>query len=296
MGSIGEQRSHRETLREQMREAMHRINASTAALRAELEASLAELNSAVTGFSLEGASGKFVVPAGTPAEFEPVFEHMRARTDELRKAYKRLSNSMEAGEKLRKELTQAIALKDVEIAERTAELEQANERLSSQSKRDPLTKIANRREFNAFETRVWNLGAREKMPVAVVLADIDHFKAYNDTLGHQAGDNCLKLVAKALEACANRPLDLVARYGGEEFVAVLGQVDEGIRLEPVLHVGSSRRVQLALERSKRAREAHSEEEPTARRGAKLEESASVELRGRVQLPDLDHDRLSFAAR
>ncbi len=62
------------------------------------------------------------------------------------------------------------------------------------------------------------------MPVAVILIDIDHFKAYNDTHGHQAGDTCLKLVAKALEGCANRPLDLVARYGGEEFVAVLGGV------------------------------------------------------------------------
>ncbi|MDJ0711036.1 MAG: diguanylate cyclase [Woeseiaceae bacterium] len=192
------------------------------ALMHRVRRALDEVDDAVQSFTVDGSTNSLVTPENTPSEFESVFEHMRLRAGELRSAYKRLNNSIEAGEKLRKELTQAIAIKDVEIAERTAELETANDKLRSQSKRDPLTKIANRREFDAFEKRVWNLGARENMPVAVVLVDIDHFKAYNDTLGHQAGDNCLKLVAKALEACANRPLDLVARYGGEEFVAVLG--------------------------------------------------------------------------
>ncbi len=192
------------------------------ALTRRFRGALGQVDDAIESFSVDSDTGVVVTPQDAPLEFEPVFDHMQARAGELRSAYKRLSNSIEAGEKLRKELTQAIALKDVEIAERTAELEQANEKLSTQSKRDPLTGIANRREFDAFEQRVWNLGAREKMPVAVILIDIDHFKAYNDTLGHQAGDTCLKLVAKALEASANRPLDLVARYGGEEFVAVLG--------------------------------------------------------------------------
>ncbi len=192
------------------------------ALTRRFSAALDQVNDAIDGLSVDGSDTALRLPQDMPTEFEPVFAHMQDRAARLQGAYKRLSNSIDAGEKLRKELTQAIALKDVEIAERTAELEKANEKLSSQSKRDPLTKIANRREFEAFENRIWNLGAREKMPVAVVLIDIDHFKAYNDTLGHQAGDTCLKLVAKALEGCANRPLDLVARYGGEEFVAVLG--------------------------------------------------------------------------
>ncbi|MDJ0749968.1 MAG: diguanylate cyclase [Woeseiaceae bacterium] len=192
------------------------------ALTRRFGAALGQVNNAIDGLSVDGSSTPVVMPKDMPSELEPVFNHMQDRAAKLRGAYKRLNNSIDAGEKLRKELTQAIALKEVEIAERTAELERANEKLSSQSKLDPLTKIANRREFEAFEKRVWNLGARERVPVAVVLIDIDHFKGYNDTLGHQAGDNCLKLVAKALEDCANRPLDLVARYGGEEFVAVLG--------------------------------------------------------------------------
>ena len=192
------------------------------ALARRFRGALGQVDDAIDGFAVDGDKQTVEIPPDAPSEFEPVFRHMQARAGELRSAYKRLHYSIEAGESLRKELTQAVALKDVEIAERTAELEKANETLSSQSKRDPLTKISNRREFDAFEQRVWNLGAREKMPIAVILIDIDHFKAYNDTLGHQAGDNCLKLVANALEGCASRPLDLVARYGGEEFIAVLG--------------------------------------------------------------------------
>jgi diguanylate cyclase (GGDEF)-like protein len=62
--------------------------------------------------------------------------------------------------------------------------------------------------------------------VSVILIDIDHFKAYNDRYGHQAGDQCLRDVAKAVRGAANRrPLDLVARYGGEEFIAVLFGAD-----------------------------------------------------------------------
>ena len=192
------------------------------ALTRRVRTALRGLNEAVDAFTVDEDSRAVVIPRDTPSEFQPVFAHMQARANELRSAHRRLSNSIKAGENLRKDLTQAIALKEVEIAERTADLEEANKKLSSQSRRDPLTKIANRREFEAFEKRVWKLGARERIPVAVVLIDIDHFKPYNDTLGHQAGDDCLKIVAKALEGCANRPLDLVARYGGEEFVAVLG--------------------------------------------------------------------------
>jgi diguanylate cyclase (GGDEF)-like protein len=87
--------------------------------------------------------------------------------------------------------------------------------------RDGLTGIQNRRMFDQHIARVWQQAVREKERVAVLLADIDCFKDYNDRYGHQAGDECLRAVAVSLSQCARRPLDFVARYGGEEFALVL---------------------------------------------------------------------------
>src|SRR3974390_303603 len=87
--------------------------------------------------------------------------------------------------------------------------------------RDGLTGIQNRRMFDQHITRVWQQAVREEERVAVLLADIDCFKDYNDRYGHQAGDECLRAVAASLSQCARRPLDFVARYGGEEFGIVL---------------------------------------------------------------------------
>ncbi len=87
--------------------------------------------------------------------------------------------------------------------------------------RDGLTGIHNRRMFDQHIKRVWQQAVREEERVAVLLADIDCFKEYNDRYGHQAGDECLRAVALCLSQCARRPLDFVARYGGEEFAVVL---------------------------------------------------------------------------
>jgi len=87
--------------------------------------------------------------------------------------------------------------------------------------RDGLTGIQNRRMFDQHIARVWQQAVREEERVAVLLADIDCFKDYNDRYGHQAGDECLRAVAVSLSQCARRPLDFVARYGGEEFALVL---------------------------------------------------------------------------
>jgi diguanylate cyclase (GGDEF)-like protein len=87
--------------------------------------------------------------------------------------------------------------------------------------RDGLTGIQNRRMFDQHIARVWQQAVREEERIAVLLADIDCFKDYNDRYGHQAGDECLRAVAVSLSQCARRPLDFVARYGGEEFAIVL---------------------------------------------------------------------------
>ncbi len=109
------------------------------------------------------------------------------------------------------------------VAERTAQLAEANEELRRLATSDPLTGLANRRRFAEFIEGEWRRAHRFRRPLAVIMADIDYFKAYNDRYGHQAGDACLRRVAAVLAAVAHRPGDLVARWGGEEFVAALAE-------------------------------------------------------------------------
>ncbi|MBF0195269.1 MAG: diguanylate cyclase [Magnetococcales bacterium] len=90
---------------------------------------------------------------------------------------------------------------------------------------DGLTGVANRRHFDQFLEQEWRRAVRSGLSMAVILMDIDHFKLYNDHLGHAAGDECLKKVAQTLKNTLQRSTDLLARYGGEEFVAVLPQVE-----------------------------------------------------------------------
>jgi diguanylate cyclase (GGDEF)-like protein len=97
--------------------------------------------------------------------------------------------------------------------------------LRSQAVRDGLTGIANRRAFDSALDRMVRHAARHARPIAVVMADIDYFKEFNDQYGHLAGDECLKAVAEALTKVATRSSDVVARYGGEEFGVVLPETD-----------------------------------------------------------------------
>lgn len=131
------------------------------------------------------------------------------------------------------------------------QLETLNQTLMRLASSDELTRIANRRCFDEYLNREWRRMARERSPLGLILCDIDSFKRYNDTYGHQAGDACLRQVAEAISYRVNRPADLVARYGGEEFVIALPntsadgtvQVAEMIRCEVkalnIPHSGSS---------------------------------------------------------
>jgi len=113
----------------------------------------------------------------------------------------------------------AIVGYTVEHARRTVWLESGI--LDEAAQRDGLTGIYNRRRFDEHVGQVWQQSVREHRPIALLLADIDHFKAFNDRYGHQAGDEAMKAVAAVLAQFARRPLDLVARYGGEEFAIML---------------------------------------------------------------------------
>ncbi|MCF8168098.1 MAG: diguanylate cyclase [Rhodoferax sp.] len=104
---------------------------------------------------------------------------------------------------------------------------------------DSLTEIPNRRRFAEVYEREWRRCIRSSSPLSLIVVDVDHFKLYNDTYGHAAGDVVLKRVAKAIQSALKRPADFVARYGGEEFVVILPDIDatnglqvgEKIRLE-----------------------------------------------------------------
>jgi len=96
----------------------------------------------------------------------------------------------------------------------------AEEEVLKLSRIDGHTNIPNRRYFNEFIVSEWKRCQRLGKPVSLALIDLDHFKLLNDTYGHQAGDECLKIVGKLLQKYIRRPGDLCARYGGEEFVVV----------------------------------------------------------------------------
>ncbi|MGB2926716.1 MAG: diguanylate cyclase [Limnothrix sp.] len=100
-------------------------------------------------------------------------------------------------------------------------LRDRNVRLSKQANVDALTQVANRRHFDGCLAREWQRATNEGQPLSIVLCDVDYFKLYNDSYGHQEGDSCLYQVAQTLASVANLPGDLVARYGGEEFVLIL---------------------------------------------------------------------------
>lgn len=100
-------------------------------------------------------------------------------------------------------------------------LQRANLELERLANLDGLTQVANRRCFDEHLAQEWEKSIQTRLFLSLILCDIDYFKRYNDHYGHQAGDSCLKKVAKAIEASIRYPTDLVARYGGEEFAILL---------------------------------------------------------------------------
>ncbi len=146
---------------------------------------------------------------------------MRSQNDALRDAVTRRTAELEA--------TNTRLLAQIEERRRTEReliaaqkrLQEMNEELRRLALIDDLTGLANRRRFDARFMVEHQRAARSKSALSVVLLDLDHFKPFNDHLGHPAGDACLRRVAAAVAGCLRRPADLVARWGGEEFAALL---------------------------------------------------------------------------
>lgn len=112
-----------------------------------------------------------------------------------------------------------------QVAERTAELEEANRVLSKLSHTDGLTGVANRRRFDEMLAQEWARAMRSGQTLALIMLDVDHFKLFNDRYGHLAGDDCLRSIARVLTEQCRRAGDQPARYGGEEFVILVAEDD-----------------------------------------------------------------------
>ncbi len=111
--------------------------------------------------------------------------------------------------------------REKELLEATHQLSDLNQILTKMSLLDSLTAIPNRRCFDESLDQEWKRAYRNGGNIALILCDIDYFKQYNDTYGHQRGDHCLQKIAQSIKAALKRPGDLVARYGGEEFCIIL---------------------------------------------------------------------------
>jgi len=120
----------------------------------------------------------------------------------------------------------------IHLAATKHDLERANEHLARAietlhhiSTTDPLTGVANRRNFDDALALEWRRAARFRTPLSLIMIDIDAFKAYNDVYGHQAGDDCLRRVAESLQSHLHRAGDIVTRYGGEEFAVLVTGIE-----------------------------------------------------------------------
>jgi diguanylate cyclase len=121
--------------------------------------------------------------------------------------------------------TQALETRNEQLSRLRLVLETANQRLRRLVAVDPLTGIANRRQFDRVLDREVRRARREQRPLSLIFLDLDEFKHFNDTFGHVHGDEVLRRLARTLDESFRRGGDLVARYGGEEFAVILPGVD-----------------------------------------------------------------------
>lgn len=112
------------------------------------------------------------------------------------------------------------------IHRKNQQLKKLNSRLKDLAEVDPLTGIGNRRSFDQVLDEEWRRARRRGYNLAILMCDIDFFKSYNDSFGHQQGDICIRQVAQCMKHMVRRPGDLVARYGGEEFAVILPALDQ----------------------------------------------------------------------
>lgn len=122
-------------------------------------------------------------------------------------------------------INKEVSIRTAELNETLKATREARNELDALTRIDPLTGLANRRSLDTYITEEWQRGMRFSRPIAVIMIDIDFFKNYNDTLGHSAGDDCLRRISSILKVEVSRSSDFVARYGGEEFLCLCPETD-----------------------------------------------------------------------
>lgn len=161
------------------------------------------------------------------------------------------------------------------LLETTHQLDQVNRELMRLSAMDGLTGLANRRHFDTVLRTEWERCAARRLPVSLLMCDVDFFKPYNDNLGHLQGDECLRRIGSALQFSVRRPCELAARYGGEEFALLLPETTAIQAMEIAETVrGNVEKLQIP--------------HPTAPKG---QVSVSIGVATRVPNPELSPERV-----
>jgi diguanylate cyclase (GGDEF)-like protein len=140
-------------------------------------------------------------------------------------------------------LKSANTMLEQQVKERTIELVKKNDELEKLSNTDALTNLSNRRHLDSVLRMECRRLSRINSNLSVILCDLDYFKQYNDDYGHQAGDDCLKQIAKVMRSNLCRSTDFIARYGGEEFIIILPDTN----LEVAMH--SAEKMRLLIEKT-----------------------------------------------
>lgn len=198
---------------------------------------LAQVLQRVESFTLDGSHSHFPGIGAVPEEYLRMVRRLHRMAWRLHGWQQQLREALAEAKRARSDVIKVLVNREDEVRARTRELAEANAALERLSRVDPLTAVANRRWFAEALDREWRACLRDRVPISVIFIDIDHYKAYNDCYGHQAGDECLVRVAQVLAGSLYRPHDLLARYGGEEFAAVVtgaapheaGQLGERLR-------------------------------------------------------------------